>query len=201
MFRRLLVTVFLLISACGWAIAAPGETLYVKGNSVNIRSGPSTGTKVVAKLENGHALTEIGRDGHWINITIARRDGATGWIREDLTSASPAPTRPSDTQITPPDAGALGSAQGVADALRAVPRTRLRDGLRAAIWQAGFPCPGGVVGHREVMVRVEGAYYVAACKNKLRYSVLVRPDGRMGTRVLSCQGMERLTGVDPCARK
>lgn len=201
MLWRLSVTFLLFLCALGGAIAGSGETLYVKGSNVNIRAGPSTVSAVVTKLNNGHKLTEIGREGRWINITVSPAGGATGWIRDDLVSSAPHLVTRDDRPLRPPDEAALSSAKGVATALRAVPRSKLRAGLRAAIWSAGFPCPGGVVGHREVMVRPEGAYYVAACKNKLRYSVLIRPDGKMGTRVVSCQSMERLIGVDPCAEK
>lgn len=201
MFAKFSVVVLIVLGLSAGAIAAPGDTHYIKGNTVNIRSGPGTSTDVVAKLNNGYKLTEIGRSGRWINVTLAKSGGKTGWIRQDLVSAAPSPVRQTTPSPAPPEPAALASAQGVANALRVVPRAKLRDGLRAAIWNAGFPCPGGVIGHREVMVRAEGAYYVAACKNKLRYSVLIKPDGRMGTRVVSCESMERLTGVDPCAQK
>lgn len=201
MFAKFSIAGLIVLGLAAGAHAAPGDRHYIKGTIVNIRSGPGTDNDVVAKLNNGHELTEIRRQGRWIKVTLAESGGKIGWIRQDLVSDAPLPARGTAPALTPPDPAALGTAQGVADALRMVPRAKLRDGLRVAIWNAGFPCPGGVVGHQEVMVRAEGAYYVAACKNKLRYSVLIKPDGKMGTRVVSCQSMERLTGVDPCTRK
>ena len=201
MLTKFLSAVLIVAGMVHPAIAAPGDVLYVKGSIVNIRSGPGTDTDVVAKLNNGHKLAEIARNGVWINVNFSQAGKKSGWIRQDLIAATPPPARHSTQPLPPPAPEALASAQGVADALRAVPRAKLREGLRMAIWNAGFPCPGGVVGHREVMVRAEGAYYVASCKKKLRYSVLVKPDGKMGTRVVSCQSMERLTGVDPCAQQ
>lgn len=201
MFTKFLSAILIVAGVSLPAFAAPGDALYVKGSIVNIRSGSGTDTDIVAKLNSGHKLIEIARSGDWINVSFSKAGDKSGWIRQDLVADAPTPARSSTQPVTPPAPEALASAEGVADALRAVPRAKLREGLRVAIWNAGFPCPGGVVGHREVMVRAEGAYYVASCKKKLRYSVLVKPDGKMGTRVLSCQSMERLTGVDPCAQQ
>ncbi len=67
--------------------AAPTDTLYVTGNSVNFRAGPTTGDAIVGKLTRGHMVTAIGeRSGDWVEIRDS--DGRTGFIASQFLSSS-----------------------------------------------------------------------------------------------------------------
>ena len=53
--------------------AAGGSILYVTGNRVNFRAGPSTGDAVVGALARGSAVESIGpTNGGWVNIRDAQ---------------------------------------------------------------------------------------------------------------------------------
>ena len=60
--------------------AAEGEIWYVAGDSLNVRSGPSTDDAVVGKLSRGEAMLVVGRDGgDWAQIRI-EGDGIEGYV-------------------------------------------------------------------------------------------------------------------------
>ena len=58
---------------------APTNTLFVTGNTVNFRAGPTTTDEVVGSLSRGEVVTAIGpRSGDWVEI---RDDnGRTGFV-------------------------------------------------------------------------------------------------------------------------
>lgn len=57
-----------------------GEIWYVSGNSLNVRSGPSTDDAVVGKLARGEAMLLIAREGDdWARIKI-EGDGLEGYV-------------------------------------------------------------------------------------------------------------------------
>lgn len=59
--------------------ALDGPVLYVTGDRVNVRAGPSTGDRVVMALGRGAAVQPLGaQDGEWVNIRDA--DGRTGYV-------------------------------------------------------------------------------------------------------------------------
>ena len=67
--------------------AAPTDTLYITGNSVNFRAGPTTSDAVVGKLSRGQMVTAVGeRSGDWVQIRDG--DGRTGYISARFLSAS-----------------------------------------------------------------------------------------------------------------
>lgn len=60
--------------------AAEGEVWYVAGNSLNVRSGPSTNDAVVGKLTRGEATLVVWREGpDWARIRI-EGDGIEGYV-------------------------------------------------------------------------------------------------------------------------
>ncbi|SDE35073.1 SH3 domain-containing protein [Paracoccus isoporae] len=66
---------------------APTDTLYVTGNTVNFRAGPSTSDQVVGRLSRGQMVTAIGtRDGDWIELRDGQ--GRTGFMSAQFLSAS-----------------------------------------------------------------------------------------------------------------
>lgn len=62
-----------------------GTILYVTGNRVNFRAGPSTGDAVVGALGRGSAVEAIGpADAGWVNIRDAQ--GRIGFMSADFLS-------------------------------------------------------------------------------------------------------------------
>ena len=60
--------------------ASEGEVWYVAGNSLNVRSGPSTNDQVVGKLSRGEAALVVWREGaDWARIRI-EGDGIEGYV-------------------------------------------------------------------------------------------------------------------------
>ena len=64
-----------------------GEIWYVAGNSLNVRSGPSTDDAVVGKLSRGEATLVVAREGEdWARIRI-EGDGIEGYVAMRFLSA------------------------------------------------------------------------------------------------------------------
>ena len=90
--------------------AAPDAPVYAQlklssGNSMNLRLGPSTSSKVVTVLKNGAVLQVLGVQGEWSQV----RNGAgkTGFVKTKYlvkqNAATPAPTAvPSPTEVPTP---------------------------------------------------------------------------------------------------
>jgi len=83
--KALTAAVLLFAPSIAWA--APGDTLYVQGNLVNVRSAPSISASVLMKLGMGHKLIEFERKNGWIHVGIVRMGGADGWIFDGLVGA------------------------------------------------------------------------------------------------------------------
>lgn len=65
---------------------APTDTLFVTGNTVNFRAGPTTTDAVVGSLSRGQIVTAVGpRSGDWIEIRDER--GLTGFMSAQFLSA------------------------------------------------------------------------------------------------------------------
>lgn len=178
--------------------SAATRTLYVKGENVNVRSGPGTDTEVVTQLGRGRELKVIRRTGRWFEIEIVDSDGARGWIREDLLIATPPAPRQGRTGLEPPSMQELSSPLGVVAALDAAPRDKVLQAFLVAVRAAGQPCTG-IAGLVRTLTKIEGVYYLVRCEPDHRYSVLVLPDGKMGTKVTPCREAEEVQGVHPCA--
>ena len=70
----------------GWihkSMVTAGDTVIVNAKkSVNMRSGPSTKSSVVADVERGVVLTKISRKGKWVEVRHS--SGTVGWIYKPL---------------------------------------------------------------------------------------------------------------------
>ncbi len=64
--------------------AAPGDILYVHGDVVKMRAGPSTSYGIVLNLPKGHKLVEFQRKGEWVEVGADRTGGKSGWIHSSL---------------------------------------------------------------------------------------------------------------------
>jgi uncharacterized protein YgiM (DUF1202 family) len=59
---------------------------YVQNANANVRSDPSFGAKVIAKVAQGQALSSISKQGSWIKVKV---DGKEGYISALLVSTQP----------------------------------------------------------------------------------------------------------------
>lgn len=69
----------------GWihkSLVAPLDTVVVKRDNCNVRSGPSTDTEIRFVAERGIPFKVLKRQGVWLQIQHA--DGDTGWIHKNL---------------------------------------------------------------------------------------------------------------------
>ena len=67
--------------------AAPTNTLYVTGNTVNFRAEPSTSADIVGKLSRGQMVVALGeRSGDWVEIRDS--NGRAGFMSAQVLSAS-----------------------------------------------------------------------------------------------------------------
>ena len=80
---RKLVIIFGYLLAVN-VLAAPGDSLNILGDNVNVRKGPSIKQPVVIKLQKGHRVVELKRQGEWVEIEIDKTGDKTGWIHSSL---------------------------------------------------------------------------------------------------------------------
>ena len=78
LFKRIGVCGVLLI-LCLFATTIEAETRYVSDHlKITLRSGPSTGNKILAVLESGQIVEVINPGDEWTQVKMA--DGKTGWV-------------------------------------------------------------------------------------------------------------------------
>jgi uncharacterized protein YgiM (DUF1202 family) len=63
-------------------VELPGETHLVLLKRSNIRSEPSTRSKVMATLRKGTIVVKVDESGDWFNVRLPSRE--TGWIFRQL---------------------------------------------------------------------------------------------------------------------
>ena len=69
----------------GWVSSSVvGTTRHyiVKGQTVNVRSGPGTNHKLVGSVKYGEVLRTVKRQGQWVNVRLP--NGRTGWVASNL---------------------------------------------------------------------------------------------------------------------
>ena len=81
--KQLLMTILCLPAIFYAALTYADSTYYVQSDNANVRSEPSFGAKVIAKVAKGQSLTSLSKDGSWIKIKI---DGKEGYISSLLVS-------------------------------------------------------------------------------------------------------------------
>lgn len=60
------------------------EMVSIKGNIVNMRSGPSTDAQILWELERGYPLEVLQRKGNWLQVRDFEND--KGWVARSLTA-------------------------------------------------------------------------------------------------------------------
>lgn len=63
-----------------------GSIVSVKGENVNVRTGPSTKKPVYMELSKGYPLKVIKRQGDWVKVTD--HEGDSGWVHASLVEDS-----------------------------------------------------------------------------------------------------------------
>ena len=64
--------------------SANTDTIIVsRVNQLNVRSGPSTGSAVISKMQAGEEAVQNGQDGEWISVIF---NGMNGWVHSDYIS-------------------------------------------------------------------------------------------------------------------
>jgi Bacterial SH3 domain len=123
-------------------VAAPGDSLVVTGDLVNVRAGPAMDDRVNLQVRRDQRALELAREGEWVRVKLAGR-GEEGWIHRSLlevisrarpvaekgvreaSSARPEaargmgePSRPSAPELaSPPADGAAPAASSESEAL------------------------------------------------------------------------------------
>jgi len=64
--------------------AATGDPLVVTGDGVNVRSEPSTDSRILMQVYRDRQVIELERQGAWVRAEIAGTDGLEGWIHGSL---------------------------------------------------------------------------------------------------------------------
>jgi len=59
----------------------------VKGNTLNMRSGPGPNTQILWELKKGYPLEVVKRQNKWLQVRDF--EGDSGWVFSSLTSSSP----------------------------------------------------------------------------------------------------------------
>lgn len=96
---------FVLILAFGLlpvgASAASGGKLQVAVDGVNVRSGPGESYRVVDRLDRGVELTELGREGKWVNIEETGASKQRGWVLAEQVSSRRKPVAGTSAEDPP----------------------------------------------------------------------------------------------------
>jgi len=81
--KQLMMFVIFFTSIVSATLVFAETIYYVQSDNANVRSEPSFGAKVIAKVAKGQTLTSISKDGSWIKVKI---DGKEGYISALLVS-------------------------------------------------------------------------------------------------------------------
>ena len=99
MLKKLFATAIAIALVCGGLISeasAQSSKVQVKADTVNVRSGPSTSSRVVSTVSKGAVATVVSREGEWAKLKFS--DGKTGYVRRDLlTTANSTATQASNS--------------------------------------------------------------------------------------------------------
>ena len=117
------------------ALAAPGDTLVVTGDDVNVRVGPSSNARVKMRVYQDQQVMELQRQGDWVRAEIGGSGGQDGWIHGSLlappdgervarppaasaefpaAAAAPAPSAEGSVIAAPPPAEPAGTGEPAA---------------------------------------------------------------------------------------
>jgi len=85
--KKLILMFMMMLPGILFAALAQADTAYyVQSTNATIRSAPSFGSKVIAKVSKGQMLTSTAKNGDWIKVKI---DGQDGYISHLLVTNQP----------------------------------------------------------------------------------------------------------------
>ena len=85
--KQLLMFMMILPGIVYATLLHAAESLYyVQSVNATVRSDPSFGAKVIAKVAKGQTLTSISKEGSWVKVKV---DGKVGYISSFLVSTQP----------------------------------------------------------------------------------------------------------------
>ena len=79
----------LTLTATAAANAAPGDTLYIQSDNVNVYEAPSVDAPVLMQLDQGQKLKEFRRQGGWVKVIIYGEIGKDGWVEQSHLGSKP----------------------------------------------------------------------------------------------------------------
>ncbi len=82
LFLSCFFAVFLLIHATAFA-----EMVSIRGDNVNMRSGPGTNHEILWKIGNGFPLEVTQKSGKWLKVRDF--EGSVGWVHQGVTNKIP----------------------------------------------------------------------------------------------------------------
>jgi hypothetical protein len=74
--------------------ATPGQILYVKSETANLRQAPNAKARIVMRLRRDHKVIEFERRRRWVRVGMFDTSGRVGWIHGALLGPEPPGSRP-----------------------------------------------------------------------------------------------------------
>lgn len=71
----------------GWVhrkLTRRAPTLIVRNERANVRSGPGTRYRIVARLDYGEIMQRLDRQGRWVKVRLPDHGRQTGWVARSL---------------------------------------------------------------------------------------------------------------------
>lgn len=81
--KQFLMSMIFFLGILSSTVVRADTVYYVQSDNANVRSEPSFGAKVIAKVAKGQTLSSVSKDGSWIKVMI---DGKAGYISALLVS-------------------------------------------------------------------------------------------------------------------
>ncbi len=91
------LTFLLSLGIATTARAAPGDILYIQGETASVHQDRSESAPVLIRLNRGHKVMEVERQGSWVRVRMFHTT-KNGWVRSPLL----APRFPGETTAAPP---------------------------------------------------------------------------------------------------
>ena len=211
----------LTLTATAAANAAPGDTLSIQSDNVNVYEAPSVDAPVVMRLDRGRKLKELRRQGAWVKVIIYGELGRDGWVKSsdagrnhiaerqkietEETRVPAQPAKPKTKRTT--DAQFLLVVKGFRETFRATCRIIRKSGDKDRLKFAGLIPKAYLLNAKAVSCEVRKSSKVGRVRVELRHrgrivashstatpfgSIKVRSPGPWGkARALRCDNVGR----------
>jgi len=114
--------------------------LYVTGDVVNVRAGPTTDDPIIGRARSGDRALEFGRSGSWVRLRL-ERDGVDGWMSGRYLERSRLATG-SDADLRHEHSGGAATLLPAGLSDDAIRRDFIRESI--ARYPGSCPCPFNV---------------------------------------------------------